>query len=226
MSRRGLVCAHRGASLKLADNTMEAFVAAIASGCDVIETDVRMREDGTLVLAHDPWDVVEGVVELEALVDLARGRIGLDLEIVEVGLERALVDAVDGFHEWLIVTSTFPEVLTEIHRLTTHIDTGLVVEAPYDGSSFTGDPFALVDACGADIALVEDAIATPELVARAEAENRPLWVWTVNDAPRLTELLSAPGVTGVITDDPALACELRDEVPPHPVRSGLHPYDA
>src|SRR4051812_19605805 len=196
MSRRGLVCAHRGASLKLADNSMEAFVAAIASGCDVIETDVRVRPDGTLVLAHDLWDVVEGVVGLEALVELARGRIGLDLEIVEVGLERALVAAVDGFHEWLIVTSTLPAVLEQIHRLTTHIDTGLVIEAPYDGTPLLGDPFAMVEACGADIALVEDVIATPELVARAAAEGRPLWVWTVNDAARITELLSAPGVTG------------------------------
>jgi glycerophosphoryl diester phosphodiesterase len=220
MSRRGLICAHRGASLKLPDNSMEAFVAAIASGCELIETDVRLRaEDGKLVLAHDEWDIVEGVVELEALVDLARGRIGLDLEIVEVGLERALVDAVDGFHEFLIVTSIFPEVLREIHRLTTHIDTGLVIEAPYDGSPLSDDPFALVDACGAHIALVEDALATPELIARAEAEHRLLWVWTVNDAGRITELLSAPGVTGIITDDPALACSLREEVPPHPIKT-------
>jgi glycerophosphoryl diester phosphodiesterase len=199
---------------------MEAFVAAIASGCDLIETDVRLRpQDGKLVLAHDEWDIVEGVIELEALVDLARGRIGLDLELCEVGLERALVDAVDGFHEFLIVTSIFPEVLQEIHRLTTHIDTGLVIEAPYDGSPFPGDPFDLVDACNAHIALVEDALATPEVIARAEAEHRLLWVWTVNDAVRITELLSAPGVTGVITDDPALACSLRDEVPPHPIKS-------
>ena len=219
MSRRGLVCAHRGASLKLPDNSLEAFVAAIASGCDVVETDVRLRADGRLVLAHDTWDVVDGVMELEALVDLARGRIGLDLEICEVGLERALVDAVDGFHEFLIVTSVFPEVLREIHRLTTHIDTGLVIEAPYDGLPFPGDPFDVVDACGAHIALVEDAIATPDVIARAEAEHRLLWVWTVNDADRITELLSAPGVTGVITDDPALACSLREEVPPHPIKS-------
>jgi glycerophosphoryl diester phosphodiesterase len=223
MSRRGLVCAHRGASVKLPDNSMPAFVEAIASGCELIETDVRRREDGTLVLAHDPWDITPGVVELEALVDLARGRIGLDLEIVEVGLERALVDAVDGFHEFLIVTSIFPEVLAEIHRLTTHIDTGLVIEAPYDGTPFAGDPFALVDACGAHIALVEDPIATPELIARAEAEHRLLWVWTVNDPGRITELLSQPGVTGVITDDPVLACSLRDEVPPHPPKTPI-PY--
>lgn len=212
MTRRAMVCAHRGASLELPDNSVEAFVAAIASGCDVIETDVRLRGDGTLVLAHDTWDIVEGVVELETLLELARGRVGLDLEIVEAGLERALVDAVDGFPDWLIVTSTFPEVLEEVRRLTTHIDTGLVIEAPYDGAPFTGDAFALADACGASVTLVEDEIATPELIARAGADGRPLWVWTVNDAPRLGVLLADPSVTGVITDDPVLACSVREQI--------------
>jgi glycerophosphoryl diester phosphodiesterase len=210
-----MVCAHRGASLELADNSIEAFAAAIASGCDVIECDVRMRSDGTLVLAHDPWDITDGVAELAALLDMARGRIGLDLEIVEAGLERALLDAVDGFADWLIVTSTEPEILREVHRLTTHIDTGLVIEAvAADGKAFADDPFALADECGAYVVLVEDAIATPEFIDRAGTESRPLWVWTVNHAPRLADLLAEPAVTGVITDDPALACSLRDDVPP------------
>lgn len=215
MTRRGLVCAHRGASLVLPDNSVEAFVAAIASGCDVIETDVRLRDDGRLVLAHDTWDLIRNdVVELETLLDLARGRIGLDLEIVEVGLERALLDAVDGFPGWLIVTSTYADVLEEVSRLSHHIDTGLVIEAPYDGSPFVGDPFALADACGALVTLVADEIATPTLVEQAGGTARPFWVWTVNGAARLSALLAEPAVTGVITDDPALACGLREAVAP------------
>jgi glycerophosphoryl diester phosphodiesterase len=203
----GLVCAHRGASARLPDNSMAAFVAAIASGCEVIETDVRLRSDGRLVLAHDTWDVTDDAVELAALVDLARGRVGLDLEIVELGIERELLDEVDGFPDWLIVTSTWPAVLDEVRRLSTHIDTGLVIEAPYDGSEFADDPFAVAAACGAAVTLVEDAIASPRVLA--SAAGRPLWVWTVNDAPRLASLLADPAVTGVITDEPALACELR-----------------
>jgi glycerophosphoryl diester phosphodiesterase len=205
MSRRGLVCAHRGASLDLPDNSMEAFVAAVASGCDAIETDVRQRADGTLVLAHDPEDIVEDVAELGALLELAHGRIGLDLEIVQFGIERALVDAVDGFDGWLLLTSIYPDVLAEVSRLTRHIATGLVIEAP-----FAGDPFALADDCGAQVTLVEDEIATPPVLARAADRGRPFWVWTVNDAPRLGQLFAAPGVTGVITDDPALAVSVRD----------------
>jgi glycerophosphoryl diester phosphodiesterase len=212
--RRGLVCAHRGASLTLPDNSLAAFAAAVASGCEVIETDVRMGLDGRLVLAHDTWDLERAdLVPLADLVELARGRIGLDLEIVELGLERLLLDALDGFPDWLIVTSTLPEVLTVIGRLSRHVATGLVVEAPYDGSPLPADPFALADACGVAVALVEDVLATPELIARAGEHGRPLWVWTVNEAGRIAELLGEPAVTGVITDDPALAVALRDQAP-------------
>jgi glycerophosphoryl diester phosphodiesterase len=211
-----MVCAHRGASIHLADNSVAAFAEAIASGCEVIETDVRMRRDGKLVLAHDEWGVeVEDVTELETLIEMAsNGGVGLDLEVAELGLERSLLDLLDGFGGWLIVTSTLPEVLVEIARLADHIDTGLVVEAPYDGSPPHEDPFVLADKCGAYATLVEDAIATPELLAHARASRRPLWVWTVNDASRLDALLADPAVTGVITDDPALAVRLRDEAPP------------
>ncbi len=213
----GLVCAHRGASLHLPDNSVEAFAAAIAGGCDVIETDVRMAPDGRLVLAHDTWDVEHpDVVELGTLLELAGGRVGLDLEIVELGLERALLDAVDGFDGWLIVTSIYQEVLNEVNRHTRGIETGLVVEAAADGGPFAADPFRYADECGAAIVLVDDAVATPQLIADAGAAGRPLWVWTVNDAARITELFAEPAVGGVITDDPELACALRTAHPAWP----------
>lgn len=215
MTTRAMVCAHRGASLHHPDNSLPAFVEAIASGCEVIETDVRLRpSDGALVLAHDEWQVDEpDVCTLADLVELARGRVGLDLEIVEVGLERPLLDVVDGFPGWLIVTSTLPDVLTEVSRLADHIDTGLVIEAHQ-----IGDPYELTDKCGASVALVEDDLATPALFAQARELDRPLWVWTVNDAARIRELFAEPSVTGVITDDPALAVSLREYASPSPAR--------
>jgi glycerophosphoryl diester phosphodiesterase len=206
----GLVCAHRGASLDLPDNSMEAFVAAIAGGCELIETDVRMSATGELVLAHDTWDLErDDLVPLEALLDLAAGQVGLDLEIVEFELERPLLDVVAGFPGRLIVTSIFPEVLVEMNRLTDSIETGLVIEVPVDGGAPGADPFALTDACGARVTLVEHPLAVPELASRAHDDGRPLWVFTVNDAARIQELFEQPGITGVITDDPALACRVR-----------------
>ena len=47
------VAAHRGDSYCCYENTMEAFEAALATGAEMIETDVRMTKDGQLVLMHD-----------------------------------------------------------------------------------------------------------------------------------------------------------------------------
>jgi glycerophosphoryl diester phosphodiesterase len=49
-----LVVAHRGASAVEAENTLEAFELAIATGADVIEFDVRMTADDVAIVMHDP----------------------------------------------------------------------------------------------------------------------------------------------------------------------------
>jgi glycerophosphoryl diester phosphodiesterase len=50
---RPLVSAHRGFSTKAPENTMPALRAAFDAGADLIEIDVRLTRDGTLVLMHD-----------------------------------------------------------------------------------------------------------------------------------------------------------------------------
>ena len=50
---RPLVVAHRGASFEVAEHTLDAYVAAIESGADALECDVRMTRDGHLVCVHD-----------------------------------------------------------------------------------------------------------------------------------------------------------------------------
>ncbi len=46
--------AHRGASARVAENTLAAFEAALADGADVVELDVRLTADGVPVIVHDP----------------------------------------------------------------------------------------------------------------------------------------------------------------------------
>ena len=48
------VCAHRGFSDLLPENSLIAFGAALAAGVHEIETDVWASKDGVLVLCHDP----------------------------------------------------------------------------------------------------------------------------------------------------------------------------
>jgi len=48
-----MVVAHRGASSLTAEHTLDAYLAAIESGADALECDVRMTRDGHLVCVHD-----------------------------------------------------------------------------------------------------------------------------------------------------------------------------
>jgi glycerophosphoryl diester phosphodiesterase len=51
--RRPIVAAHRGASGLVAEHTERAYQAAIESGADALECDVRLTQDGHLVCVHD-----------------------------------------------------------------------------------------------------------------------------------------------------------------------------
>ena len=48
-----MIVAHRGASAVAAEHTLAAYVAAIGSGADALECDIRLTRDGHLVCVHD-----------------------------------------------------------------------------------------------------------------------------------------------------------------------------
>ena len=50
---RPLVIAHRGHSIEVPENTLEAYRRAIDLGVEMIECDVNMTRDGELVMIHD-----------------------------------------------------------------------------------------------------------------------------------------------------------------------------
>jgi glycerophosphoryl diester phosphodiesterase len=53
MDNRPLAIAHRGHSKEFPENTLEAYRAAIELGVQMIECDVNLTRDGTLVMMHD-----------------------------------------------------------------------------------------------------------------------------------------------------------------------------
>lgn len=54
MASSPLVYGHRGASIELPENTLEAFARALEVGAGALETDVHVTRDGVPVLHHDP----------------------------------------------------------------------------------------------------------------------------------------------------------------------------
>jgi glycerophosphoryl diester phosphodiesterase len=230
---RPIVCAHRGASLQLPDNSIEAFEAAIASGCEMIETDVRADRQGRPVLSHDRLRSISpgarhgrprsrrssarprprtgrsrrpatAPVTLEALLELSAGRIGLDLEIKEARVVPVLLDAIAGWDGALLLTSFDAAAIRAVRRRDPARATGLIA-----GPMHIGDPVTDALACDAQALMLAERRLTAKLLA---ARSPALWVWTVNQPARLTRWLSEPAVRGVITDDPATAVVVRDSL--------------
>jgi glycerophosphoryl diester phosphodiesterase len=206
---RTLVCAHRGSSAYLPDNSVDAFVSAIAMGADAIETDVRRTPNGRLVLAHDPLAAQPSpdLVELGDLVELAAGRIRLDIELKEAGYEQEVLEVLTPQPEGLLVTSFLPEVVTAIRGLDPTVRTGLIV-GPWDDSP---DRFARADDCDAEVLVPHVDLLDDALRDEAVRRRRPLVVWTVNSRDALARLIADPAVGCVITDVPDVALALRDE---------------
>lgn len=51
---RPFIVAHRGARLLEPENTLHAFLLALAQGADALETDLRFTADDQIILFHDP----------------------------------------------------------------------------------------------------------------------------------------------------------------------------
>lgn len=200
------VCAHRGASRRHPENTLAAFAAAVSMGADMIETDVRRTAGGALVLAHDPLGPrpPRDLVELPELVELADGRIALDVELKEAGYEAQVLAALDPRPAGLVVTSFIPEAVAAVRELDPEIQTGLIFR-PGDRRDLAGR----ADACGARMVVAHSSSVRPELAAEVRRAGRPLMVWTVNDRRRLAAVMAMPGVTHVVTDVPDVALAIR-----------------
>ncbi|MBI5281179.1 MAG: glycerophosphodiester phosphodiesterase family protein [Candidatus Solibacter usitatus] len=85
MNRRPIrVIAHRGAHEAHPQNSLAAYNAAIALGCDFIEVDLRTAPDGRLLIKHDPLikhDDYDRLPSFDDVLDTAKGRIRIYLDV-------------------------------------------------------------------------------------------------------------------------------------------------
>lgn len=225
-----LVVAHRGASHGLIDNSREAFELAIQAGADMIEFDVRRTRDGQLIAFHDAGaagrpigsltreEVATAVGHRPLLVgdvlELAQGRIGLDVELKEDGYVREVVESVRERFEpgEVVLTSFFDQVVATARREWPEVRAGLIAAL---GSGVGDTPRQLVERarrCGATALALEHALVVKEGLQWTFQAGLEAYVWTVNELEPTRALLADPCLTGLITDVPARAVALRDEL--------------
>ena len=236
-----LLYAHRGSSGKAPENTLAAFRRAIADGADGVELDVRATADGVPVVLHDRdlsrttsacgWvdglplaevrrcDAGDGepVPTLAEVLDLLAGRIRLDLELKQAGVECAVLGllAARPWVRWAISSFDWG-VLRTVRALAPDAELWpLAVTAGEDLAAVAGEIGAggvALAAAGIDAAVAD----------RYAAVGLPVIAWTVNDpaeARRLRDL----GVTAVCTDLPVA---LRRALAPTPDDQRLLPTRA
>jgi glycerophosphoryl diester phosphodiesterase len=228
------IIAHRGAAGVAPENTLASIRQAIVDGTDWVEIDVQETADGEVVVIHDSdfmklagvnlkvWEATAGdlanidiggwfapefaderVPTLAAVLTEVKGRSKLIVELKYYGhdqqLEQRVIDlieAADMQNDTMIMSLEYAGI-QKVRALRPDWKIGLL------SARAVGDLTRL----DADFLAVNIAMARPALVKAAHAAGKELYIWTINDALAMSQMMSL-GVDGIITDVPALGREV------------------
>jgi glycerophosphoryl diester phosphodiesterase len=195
---------HRGAKGHAPENTIESFEKALALGCDEVETDVWLADDGRLVISHDrPGAGVK--LTLEEVLDFCRGKMGVNVELKCEMSEK-------GAHQ---TGAAVGKLLAERRDPDAYVSSfwwagldGARVAGPAVRRAFlfadSPDRSSLVESArGMRLWALHPnrAYVTPEIVKAAHSAGVKMNVWTVNE-PREIALFGEWGVDGIMSDFP------------------------
>jgi glycerophosphoryl diester phosphodiesterase len=215
-----LVYGHRGASARLPENTIAALLGAIDDGADGVEFDVRATADGVPVLLHDRdlgrttagSGAVDGLTlaELRAIGTMGGepiptlaealaamgGRLRLDVELKQRGIEEAVLDLLrrQAGAEWFVSSFDWRSL-----RAARRIDPAARLwplamvcdDALLAAAAELGAPGVALAALGVDAAAA----------GRLREAGLQFAVWTVND-PVEARRMAGLGAAVLISDEP------------------------
>ena len=210
---------HRGLRSAAPENTIAAFEAAIAAGCDGIELDVHGTVDGTLFVHHDPTFELDGsripfamadphdvakarlagdhaIPKLDAVLEAIGTRAQVYIEVKATGIEsdlaRCLTRHVENMRKYAVHAFDH-RVVKRVLELSPSVRTGILqVGYPIDSC-------AEMRAAGASDLWQHADFIDSALVADVRACSGRLIVWTANGEDQWINL-SRLGVDGICTD--------------------------
>lgn len=205
------VCAHAGCEGSPPDG-LESIAAAIASGAEVVEIDVRADADGRLVLSHDPIRPEAGaaLVSFEAALEAAAAsaalRVNIDLkEHDRLPAVRAALDRT-GMAARCYLTGIEPEQVPLVRRDCPGIPFGVDYSRKWLRFRSRASLRGLVLEArmnGAAALNLNHRVVSARLAAVCRAAGFPLHVWTADDEGAMRRLIGW-GVSSITTRRPVL----------------------
>lgn len=226
-----IVSAHRAGPPPAPENSLAALEYAIRDGADYTEIDVQLTSDGVPVLLHDvdlmrvagdpgrisdvPFEDIRTmvmmsiddipaeerrIVSLDEFLERAEGRIKVMIELKYYGFDADLAPSVIEqvrayqMEDQVVLMSLSQEGISQVIRLAPELKVGFVSAfAVGDLSRLTIDFLAL-----------NQQAVNSNLIQSARERNIDVYPWTVNRASDMAIMIEL-GVDGIITDNPALA---------------------
>ncbi|MCD1293811.1 glycerophosphodiester phosphodiesterase [Methanocella sp. CWC-04] len=194
---------HRGAAGYEPENTIRSFRKAIEMGVDWIEFDLHMSKDGELIVIHDntvdrttngsghvsdmtlsdlkKLDAGKGetIPCLQEVIDLAKSRVKLDIEIKQEGIEQKVVDAIkrNMIVDMCMVSSFNLNSLVEVKEACGTIHTTAIVnELPDDLPAYLAD----LRGIGVGSIFMKKDAATNNIIRKIHASGFTVGIWNAD----------------------------------------------
>ena len=223
-----LLIAHRGASKIAPENTLKAFQKAIDLKADYVEFDVHASKDGEIVIMHDEntsrttghkgsisdmtlkelkeLDCGEGeqIPTLRELINIAKGKIGLQLEIKAKGLAEKIVAQLReaDLIESTIISAFDHEELLEVQKIEPKLRLSALVLGIKKNKTLRE---AIENKFFAVHPLYK--FVNEKFLENAHQNNIKINAWTVDSKVRMRKLIEM-GIDGIITNDIVVANEI------------------
>jgi glycerophosphoryl diester phosphodiesterase len=209
------------------ENSLAAFDLAIEQGAHGFEFDVRRTSDNKAVLCHDAVvdhlhvgdckllelrRAIPHLVTLDEVLARYGERAFLNPELKVSGLEEQTVEFVHQHctPEMYVISSFLPDVLESLAKLDSRIPLGHIFNQRHNAGRWRDLPVSYV--------FPSQPLASEHLVEQAIKAGKRVIPWTVNSPRQMRHFINC-GVSGMITDDPALLVRTalehtRDELTP------------
>jgi glycerophosphoryl diester phosphodiesterase len=233
---RTLIDAHRGECGIPGLPAADRYSRAISLGVNYVEIDVRRSADGVYVNYHDERTPSGRVVrqlsyaalnqELDAellkvgeVMELVDGRVGLHVDVKEVGDEAAVVRLIQaGCAHSPVVFTGGDDSIRAIKETFPMVSAGLTLGEDLEGAPpwrylrvrlselFPG---VRLRRCRADFAAVHQRLAGIRVLDYCRRVHMPAWVWTVDDELNIARFMHDPRVAVLVTNRPDIALRFR-----------------